>query len=131
VACTWSIFSTVLLRAALPLSMALHRSLSAQGQYILEKPTMIRTLRTFRLCLLRDGPELGVFRHPATLVRLANWLVDAVRDLMNSAAGPAALAPGRRAKPLPFVLAVLNEHADAFLVVGVVGAPEFGDVKKK
>ena len=49
---------------------------------------------------------------------------------MQSAGGPAAVASGRKNKPLPFVLAVLNEQADAFLVVGVVGAPEFGDVKK-
>lgn len=111
--------------------MALHRSLSAQGSFILDKPASIKTLRTFRLCLLRDGPELAVFRHPATLVRLANWLVDAVRDLVQTAGGAAAVAGGRRGKALPFVLAVLNEAADAFLVVGVIGAPEFGDVKKK
>ncbi|KAK4050288.1 DNA replication initiation factor cdc45 [Microbotryomycetes sp. JL201] len=126
----WDALSTdtTLLRSALPLSMALHRAVMDQGGYILEKQA-IKTLRTYRLAVIKEGPDLTVFRHPSTLMRLANWLVEAVRDIVLSTYGAAAL-PGRRAKSLPFVLASLNETNDAFLVVGVVGAIEYGDVKK-
>ncbi|KAK4051987.1 DNA replication initiation factor cdc45 [Microbotryomycetes sp. JL221] len=119
---------TTLLRSALPLSMALHRAVMDQGGYILEKQA-IKTLRTYRLAVIKEGPDLTVFRHPSTLIRLANWLVDAVRDIVHQTTGTQAL-PGKRAKSLPFVLASLNETNDAFLVVGVVGAIEYGDVKK-
>ncbi|SGZ21410.1 BQ5605_C021g09364 [Microbotryum silenes-dioicae] len=116
---------TILLRSALPLSMALHRAVMDQGGYILEKQS-IQSLRAFRFAVIKEGPDLAVFRHPSTLLRLAVWLVDAVRDLVAS-----KTATGKRPKPLPFVLASLNEASDAFLVVGIVGAPEYGDVKKK
>ncbi|KDE05348.1 hypothetical protein MVLG_04263 [Microbotryum lychnidis-dioicae p1A1 Lamole] len=115
---------TILLRSALPLSMALHRAVMDQGGYILEKQS-IQSLRAFRFAVIKEGPDLAVFRHPSTLLRLAVWLVDAVRDLVAS-----KTATGKRPKPLPFVLASLNEASDAFLVVGIVGAPEYGDVKK-
>lgn len=112
--------------------MALHRAVMDQGGYILEKQA-IKSLRTYRLAVIKEGPDLAVFRHPSTLLRLALWLVDAVRDLVGHGNGPqaAAAAAGKRPKSLPFVLASLNEANDAFLVVGVVGAVEYGDVKKK
>lgn len=122
--------STTLLRSALPLSMALHRAIMDQGGYILEKQA-IKSLRTYRLAIIKEGPDLAVFRHPATLLRLAGWLVDAVRDLVGQASGPGGGVGARKGKSLPFVLASLNEETDMFLVVGVVGAIEYGDVRKK
>ena len=107
--------------------MALHRAIIRQGISILDKQA-IKTLRSFRFCIIKEGPDLPVFAHPATLSRLGTWLVDAVRDLLegsNSAAGKA------RVKALPFILAALDEKRDAFLVVGITGAAEYGDVRKK
>lgn len=109
--------------------MALHRSVTGQGTYILDKAA-IQTFRTYRLAVIKEGPYLDIFRHPATLLRLANWLVDAVRDLLGQ--GEASGVSGRKkTKSLPFVLACLDQETDSFLVVGVIGAVEFGDVKKK
>lgn len=88
----------------------------------------IKTTRSYRLAIFDEGPDLAVFRHPSTLLRLAVWLVDAVRDLIGQGG---AQDGGKKLKSLPFVLASLNETNDAFLVVGIVGAVEFGDVKKK
>lgn len=119
--------STTLLRASLPLSMALHRAVIRQGTYMLDKQS-IKTTRSYRLAIFDEGPDLAVFRHPSTLLRLAIWLVDAVRDLIGQ--GAVGGAKGK-IKSLPFVLASLNETKDLFLVVGVVGAVEYGDVKKK
>lgn len=113
--------------------MALHRSVIRQGTSLLDKQA-IKTLRSFRLAVIREGPDLGVFAHPATLTRLGLWLVDAVRDLIlgghpsNPAGGGQG---GKRPKSLPFVVASLDEEKDTFWVVGVTGAVEDGDVRKK
>ncbi|GAA5923722.1 hypothetical protein JCM1841_002023 [Sporobolomyces salmonicolor] len=121
---------TSLLRSALPLSMALHRSITSQGAFLLEKQS-IRLLRTYRLAVLSEGPDLPVFQHPATLLRLANWLTDAIRMLAEQRAGPAGGAGGKSGvRNLPLVCASLNEGSDKFLVVGVCGAEEFGDVRR-
>ncbi|GAA5917565.1 hypothetical protein JCM6882_001979, partial [Rhodosporidiobolus microsporus] len=121
---------TTLLRRALPLSMALHRSVLSQGSYILDKQSL-RTLRTYRLAVIKDGPDVPVFQHPATLLRLAQWLTDAVRSMLEHQAGPGGGAAGAtKGKNLPMVLAALNEGSDKFLVVGVVPADEFGDVRR-
>lgn len=85
----------------------------------------IRTLRTFRLAIVREGPDVAVFAHPATLTRLAVWLIDAVRDLIDK-----DKKQGRK-KGLPLVAACLDERRDAYLVVGINGASEYGDVRKK
>ncbi|GAA5852390.1 hypothetical protein JCM8547_006764 [Rhodosporidiobolus lusitaniae] len=119
---------TGLLRHALQLSMALHRSVLSQGSYILDKQSL-RTLRTYRLAVVKDGPDLPVFQHPATLLRLAHWLTNAIRSMLehqNGATGGGV----PKGKNLPLVLAALNEASDKFLVVGVVPADEFGDVRQ-
>ncbi|KWU44866.1 CDC45-like protein [Rhodotorula sp. JG-1b] len=121
---------TTLLRHALPLSMALHRAVIAQGSYILDKKA-ITFFRSYRLAVVKDGPDLPVFQHPATLLRLAHWLVDAIRSMLeNQAAGSGAGGGGGASRNLPFVLAALGETSDKFLVVGVVPADEYGDVRR-
>ncbi|GAA5991226.1 hypothetical protein JCM10908_006592 [Rhodotorula pacifica] len=119
---------TTLLRLALPLSMALHRAVIAQGSYILDKKA-ITFFRSYRLAVVKDGPDLPVFQHPATLLRLAHWLVDAIRSMLENQAGGGG-GGGGASKNLPFVLAALSETSDKFLVVGVVPADEFGDVRR-
>jgi cell division control protein 45 len=104
--------------------MALHRSIIRQGTSMLDKQA-IKTLRTFRLAIIKEGPDLAVFAHPSTLSRLAVWLVDAVRDLIDKEKS------GKPRKSLPFVVAALDEKRDSFLVVGMNGAAEYGDVRKK
>ncbi|GAA5934623.1 hypothetical protein JCM3775_002007 [Rhodotorula graminis] len=122
---------TSLLRKALPLSMALHRAVITQGSFLFDKQA-IRMFRSYRLAMLKEGPDLAVFQHPATLLRLAHWLVDSIRALLehHTAAGAGGGGASGAAKNLPLVLAALNEQSDKFLVVGVVPADEFGDVRR-
>ncbi|WVW86722.1 hypothetical protein I302_108776 [Kwoniella bestiolae CBS 10118] len=115
-----------LIRRSLPLSMTLHRSIIRAGSALLDK-TIIRSLRTFRLAILKEGPDLRLFSHPSTLSRLAIWLVDATRDRW---AERQAKTNNGKVKALPFVVACLNEERGSYMVVGVTGAPEFGDVRK-
>ncbi|GAA5998555.1 DNA replication initiation factor CDC45 [Rhodotorula paludigena] len=116
---------TTLLRRALPLSMALHRAVISQGSFLFDKQG-VRLFRSYRLAILKEGPDLLVFQHPATLLRLAHWLVDSIRSILEHTAG----GGGANAKNLPLVVAALNEKSDKFLVVGVVPADEFGDVRR-
>ena len=81
---------------------------------------------------MREGPDLRLFCHPATLSRLALWLVDATRERWAEKIANKRNMNGARGKDgLPFVVACLNEDKGTYLVVGVTGAPEFGDVRKK
>lgn len=105
--------------------MALHRSVIRQGTSLLDKQA-IRPLQGYRLAILDEGPDLPVFAHPATLSRLALWLVDAVREVVVNI----GVGAGAR-RELPFVVAALDERRSTYLVVGVNGCTEYGDVRKK
>jgi len=106
--------------------MTLHKAIIRQGSSLLDKTT-IRKIGAFRWAAMCEGPDLRLFCHPSTLSRLALWLVDATRDRWaeKDARG------GKVTKSLPFVVACLNEDKGTYLVVGVTGAPEYGDVRKK
>ena len=119
--------SIVRLREALPLAMALHRAIMRQGSSIIDKHD-IRTLHGHRVVTITQGPDLALFAHPGVLSRLALWLVEALRDRMPGT--QAAFSRSRR-KALPLVLACMNEREGTFMVVGVMGALDYGDVRKK
>ena len=112
---------------SLPLAIALQRAILRQCSSILTKKE-IRTLRGFRLVKIEEGPDLALFAHPATLTRLTLWLVEATRDRIPTLGG---IRRGGKGKGLPFVVACLNEKAGSYIVVGITGAPEFGDIRKK
>ena len=147
-----------LLRSSLLLAKSLHTSIIRQGSSLLDKQS-IRSLRSFRFCAIKEGPDVRLFTHPATLGRLAMWLMDATRDKW------AAKAEKQKLKSLPFVVACRDEGAayaagngaDAgsaqggaangngnetqtqgageggkgWIVVGITGGMEDGDVRKK
>jgi cell division control protein 45 len=108
------------LRAALPLSKALHRAIIRQGSSIIDKQE-IKPLKSYNVVVLSQGPDLPLFCHATVLQRLAYWLVDALRDRVGQ--------KGRRG--LPIVVACLDEQKDQFVVVGVTASFDFGEVRKK
>ncbi|EPT06085.1 hypothetical protein FOMPIDRAFT_1154831 [Fomitopsis schrenkii] len=126
----WTAFDAlndiVRLREALPLAMALHRAIMRQGSSIIDKHD-IRTLHGHRVVTITQGPDLALFAHPGVLSRLALWLVEALRDRMQGT--QAAFSRSKR-KALPLVLACMSEREGTFMVVGVMGALDYGDVRK-
>ncbi|KAK7035719.1 cell division control protein 45 [Favolaschia claudopus] len=98
------------LRESLTLSMTVHRKIIDQGTSIIDRRD-IRTMRNHRVVILTQGPHLALFSHPGALSRLALWLVEALRDPLER-----------------------NGHHDkstqSYLVVGVMAALDFGDVRK-
>jgi len=134
--------SISLLQLSLQLAKALHEAIVSQGVSIIIKQS-IKTLRSFRLAVLQDGPSLHLFVQPDTLTRLGYWLIDALRDIVGEKHARRAEAkrarrgnkgddPDQVSAPqnLPFVLAALDTERDVFVVVGIVGASDYGDVSK-
>ncbi|KAJ7168247.1 CDC45-like protein [Mycena crocata] len=113
------------LRHALGLSMTMHRAIIDQGTSIIDKQD-IRTMRNHRVVVLTQGPHLALFSHPGVLSRLALWLVDALRDRLPGM----NVSVRTKRKSLPFVVACLNESTQSYIVVGVMAALDFGDVRK-
>ncbi|KAG8907305.1 hypothetical protein FRB99_004754 [Tulasnella sp. 403] len=119
--------NTSLLRQSLPLAISLQRAIVRQGCSILEKRS-IKFHPEFRFIKITEGPDLATFAHPSTLTRLTLWLVEATRDRIPKV--HAARMSRSNKKSYPFVVACLNERANAYVVVGVTGALEMGEVRK-
>lgn len=127
--------SVDLLRSSLLLSQALHRRIVARGMSLITNQS-IRTLKNFRLAILKDGSDLELFTHVDILSRLATWLTTSLRDIIveqqvasANAKKKGAAAAGAGYTPLPFVLAALSPGKDTFLVVGSTGAAVHGMVE--
>lgn len=98
-----------LLAGNLPAAKHLHRTILSTGQSIIEKRA-IKSLRSFRTTVLREGPELSFFEHPLALTKLATWLceVSAEEDRVRA-----------RRVQTDLVAACLIPSRSVFLVVGV------------
>ncbi|KAJ9475753.1 Cell division control protein 45 [Pseudozyma hubeiensis] len=126
--------SVDLLRSSLLLSQALHRKIVARGIGLITNQS-IRTLKNFRLAILKDGADLELFTHVEVLSRLAEWLTTSLRDIIveqQTAAAAAAKkksAAGAAYAPLPFILAALHPAKDSFLVLGSTGSAVEGMVE--
>jgi cell division control protein 45 len=69
------------------------------------------------LCVIKDGPDVPLFTHPAALTKLALWIGEALAEQEKDATGK--LAHGGRGTPL--VVASLNEQRGVYIVVGTGG----------
>jgi cell division control protein 45 len=114
------------LKLALPTAQHLHRAILRTGTSLIEK-RQIRHLRAFRMCVVKDGPDVPLFTHPAALTKLALWIGEAIAEQERESKGK--LGHGGRGTPL--VVAGLNEGRGVYVVVGTGGggggAMGFGD----
>lgn len=106
-----------LLTAQLPVAKHFHRTILSTGQSIIEKRA-IKSLRSFRTTVLREGPDLTLFEHPLALTKLAMWLCEVSVEEDRGRA--------RRVQP-GFVLACLIPSRSVFLVVGVTAKTDDDD----
>ncbi|KAG0649435.1 Suppressor of nda4 [Hyphodiscus hymeniophilus] len=104
------------LKAALPTAQHLHRAILRTGTSIIEK-RQIRHLRAFRMCVVKDGPDVALFTHPAALTKLALWIGEAIAEQERESKGK--LGHGGRGTPL--VVAGLNDSRGVYVVVGTGG----------
>ncbi|TDZ95170.1 Cell division control protein 45-like protein [Colletotrichum sidae] len=104
------------LKAGLPTAQFLHRAIYRTGTSLINKK-QIKHLRAFRMCVVKDGPDVPVFGHPAALTKLALWIGEALVEQEKDATG--RLSHGGRGTPL--VVASLNDKRGIYLVVGTGG----------
>ncbi|KAH8646957.1 CDC45 family [Tricladium varicosporioides] len=113
------------LKAALPTAQHLHRAILRTGTSLIEK-RQIRHLRAFRMAIVKEGPDVALFTHPAALTKLALWVGEAIAEQEKESKGK--LSHGGRGTPL--VVAGLNENRGVYVIVGTGGgggAAGFGD----
>lgn len=97
-----------LLQKAIPVSMALQEAIVRTGTGLIDKRE-IRSLRSFRMAVVKDGPDVAIFTHPLALQKLASWLSEAINELEREKG---------KTKHLPFVIAALDERTERYLVLG-------------
>ncbi|EFX04368.1 DNA replication initiation factor cdc45 [Grosmannia clavigera kw1407] len=104
------------LKEGLPTAKFLHRAIFNTGSALIKKK-QITHLHAFRMCIVKEGPDVGVFNHPGALTKLALWVGEALAEQEKDATG--RLAHGGRGTPL--VVASLNEKRGVYVVVGTGG----------
>ncbi|KAI3318296.1 CDC45-like protein [Xylariaceae sp. AK1471] len=104
------------LKAGLPTAQVLHRAIFRTGTSLIGK-RQIKHLHAFRMCVIKDGPDVPLFTHPSALTKLALWIGEALAEQEKDTTGK--LAHGGRGTPL--VVASLNEKRGVYVVVGTGG----------
>ncbi|KAH6895320.1 CDC45-like protein [Thelonectria olida] len=104
------------LKAGVPTAQFLHRAIYRTGTSLINKK-QIKHLRAFRMCVVKDGPDVQLFTHPAALTKLSLWIGEALAEQEREAHGK--LSHGGRGTPL--VVASLNEKRGVYVVVGTGG----------
>ncbi|OTB03343.1 hypothetical protein M426DRAFT_321915 [Hypoxylon sp. CI-4A] len=104
------------LKVGLPTAKLLHKAIYRTGTSLIGK-RQIKHLHAFRLCVIKDGPDVHLFNHPAALTKLALWVGEALAEQEKDSNGK--LAHGGRGTPL--VVASLNEKRGVYVVVGTGG----------
>ncbi|PFH60185.1 hypothetical protein XA68_11346 [Ophiocordyceps unilateralis] len=104
------------LKAGLPTAQFMYRAIYRTGTSLINKK-QIKHLRAFRMCVVKDGPDVALFTHPAALTKLALWIGEALAEQERESRGK--LSQGGRGTPL--VVASLNERLGVYVVVGTGG----------
>ncbi len=104
------------LKHALPTAQHLHKAILRTGTSLIEK-RQIRHLRAFRMAVVKEGPDVQMFTHPAALTKLALWVGEAIAEQERDQRGKV----GKSGRGTPLVLASLNEARGVFVVVGTGG----------
>ena len=115
------------LLASIPLAQHLLKAILRTGTSLLAKH-QIRHLRAFRMGVVKEGPDLGLFSSsPGALVKLALWVGEAVAVSERDKKGSDGA--------VPLVLAALDEARGTYVVVGTGGGvgsgPDAGSRREK
>lgn len=103
----------------IPTAQHLARAILRTGSALIAKK-QIRHLRSFRMGVVKDGPDTTLFTHPGALVKLAAWVAEAVAVL------EAEKGRKRNAADEALVLACLDEVRGVYVVVGLGGGAAGG-----
>lgn len=114
------------LLSSIPTAQHLLRAINRTGSALMQK-NHLRHLRAFRMGVVKDGPDLGLFSSsPGALVKLALWVGEAVAISSTDAKD--------KNGGTPLVLAALDEARGTYVIVGTGGGIGTGvdvEVKKE
>lgn len=112
----------------IPAAQNLARAILRTGSALVSKH-QIRHLRAFRMGVVREGPDVGVFTHPGALVKLGAWVAEAV-GVLEAEKGVGVKGgkgkDGRGGEQEALVLAALDEGRGVYVVVGLGGGSVAG-----
>lgn len=69
------------------------------------------------MAVVKEGPDVQMFTHPAALTKLALWVGEAIAEQERDQRGKI----GKAGRATPLVLASLNEARGVYVVVGIGG----------
>lgn len=69
------------------------------------------------MAIVKEGPDVTLFTHPAALTKLALWVGEAIAEQERESRGNV----GKSGRATPLVLAGLNEARGVYVVVGTGG----------
>ncbi|KAI5289393.1 hypothetical protein KEM52_000802 [Ascosphaera acerosa] len=108
------------LLASLALAQHLHRAILRTGTSLLSKK-QVRHLHSFRIAVVKDGPDIKLFTNPGALTKLALWVAEAIRVQEEERGDRYKKVGGKKAMGTPLVLASLDETRSVYVVVGTGG----------
>jgi len=114
------------LKHALPTAQHLHKAILRTGTSLIDK-RQIRHLRAFRMAVVKEGPDVALFTHPAALTKLALWVGEAIAEQEREQRGKI----GKSGRGTPLVMAGLNEARGVYVVVGTGGGGGVIDFEKR
>ncbi|KAI4140473.1 MAG: hypothetical protein L6R39_005774 [Caloplaca ligustica] len=116
-------YSIEALKQGLLTAQHLHRAILRTGSSLIEK-RQIRHLRAFRMAVVKEGPDVQLFTHPAALTKLALWVGEAIAEQEKEQRGKI----GKHGKGTPLVMAGLNEARGVYVIVGTGGGGGVVDI---
>ena len=113
-----ALLSPTRLSSSIPFAQTLHRAILQTGTLLLQKK-QIRHLRAFRMALVKEGPDVGLFCTSGALTKLALWVGEAIAEVEPENRGE---TKGKRKAGTPLVLGCLDETRGVYVVVGLGGS---------
>lgn len=114
--------SVDLLTSHIVTAQHLYKAIMRTGTSLMEK-RQIRSLRSFNMAVVKEGPDVQLFTHPGALIKLALWVAEALAEQEGSKIGSG--------KGGELVVAGLDERREVFVVVGLGGGGANGLQKEK
>ena len=112
----------------IPTAQHLARTILRTGSALVAKK-QIRHLRSFRMGVVKEGPDVPLFTHPGALTKLAGWVAEAI-EVLEIETGGRKSAKGLAADRA-LVLAALDEGRGVYVVVGLGGGGGAGAGRRR
>ncbi|KAI8969151.1 DNA replication pre-initiation complex subunit Cdc45 [Mycotypha africana] len=105
------------IKQGLQLCMQTQKVIIDQGTDLFEKRGVKTINRCYRgVTLEQHTPDISIFQHPSSVRKLALFITEAFRE--------------HGTRNLPILVAVADEIENTSLVIGISGAPTFGETRK-